>query len=210
MNSTKDENSPTKFKFQASSKTLKRYVRHLCNNNQFSDINFLVGNGNQKQRMSAHKIILSSWSTVFEAMFCGSLATKSDEIEIPDVEPAAFINLLNFVYFNDVEVNSETVMSTLYAARKYNVLALEKQCVKFLKKNVNSENIFFLLNQARFYDLRKLKKHCINFFKKELSCDNCFLLLKQVRLKPEPELIEVFRIYCEQYNRSIRCWEWFR
>ncbi|XP_044728418.1 BTB/POZ domain-containing protein 2-like, partial [Chrysoperla carnea] len=156
MNSTKDENSPIKFIIQASSKTLKRYIRPLCNNNQFSDINFLVGKDNQKQRMSAHKIILCSWSTVFEAMFCGSLATKSDEIEIPDVEPEAFINLLNFMYYNKVEVNPETVMSTLYAARKYNVLELEKQCVNFLKKNVDSENIFFLLNQARFYDLRKL------------------------------------------------------
>jgi BTB/POZ domain-containing protein 1/2 len=38
--------------------------------------------------------VLSVGSAVFDAMFNGTLATRADEIELPDVEPAAFLALL--------------------------------------------------------------------------------------------------------------------
>jgi hypothetical protein len=37
-------------------------------------------------------------SAVFDAMFNSTLATQEDEITIPDVEPAAFLALLRFLY----------------------------------------------------------------------------------------------------------------
>ena len=39
--------------------------------------------------------VLSVGSAVFDAMFNSTLATEEDEITIPDVEPAAFLALLN-------------------------------------------------------------------------------------------------------------------
>lgn len=42
----------------------------------------------------AHKYVLATASSVFYAMFYGGLAECKQEIEVPDVEPSAFLALL--------------------------------------------------------------------------------------------------------------------
>lgn len=46
------------------------------------------------QTIPAHKYVLATGSSVFYAMFYGGLAENKKEIEVPDVEPAAFLALL--------------------------------------------------------------------------------------------------------------------
>ena len=72
-----------------------------------------------------HFPVLSVGSAVFDAMFNSTLATEEDEITIPDVEPAAFLSLLKFLYSDEVQIGPETVMTTLYTAKKYAVPACE-------------------------------------------------------------------------------------
>lgn len=83
-----------------------------------SDVHFLVGGGccgssspdgssspegeesspssssSPRMRIPAHKYVLATASSVFFAMFYGPLAERKEEIEIPDVEPSAFIIML--------------------------------------------------------------------------------------------------------------------
>lgn len=66
----------------------------MFNNETLADIHFIVGKGTKTQRIPAHKFVLSVGSAVFDAMFNGKLATSSDEVELPDIEPAAFFALL--------------------------------------------------------------------------------------------------------------------
>jgi len=47
--------------------------------------------------LQAHKYILVSRSPVFEAMFCGSYQESSDSIEITDIEPDVFKEVLRCV-----------------------------------------------------------------------------------------------------------------
>ena len=107
-----------------------------------------VGRGGAEQRIPAHKFVLSVGSAVFDAMFNSTLATQEDEITLPDVEPAAFLALLKFLYSDEVQIGPETVMTTLYTAKKYAVPALEKHCVDFLKRNLSPDNAFMLLTQV--------------------------------------------------------------
>lgn len=44
--------------------------------------------------LSDARFVLAVGSAVFDAMFNGGMATTSTEIELPDVEPAAFLALL--------------------------------------------------------------------------------------------------------------------
>lgn len=46
------------------------------------------------QCIPAHKYVLATGSSVFYAMFYGGLAEDKEEIEVPDVEPSAFLTLL--------------------------------------------------------------------------------------------------------------------
>ena len=57
-----------------------------------------------------------------------------------------------FLYSDEVQIGPETVMTTLYTAKKYAVPALEAHCVEFLKKNVRADNAFMLLTQVRGWD----------------------------------------------------------
>ena len=51
---------------------------HLC------DVTLLAGE--EQTELRCHRFILASRSTVFHAMFCGSLPEKG-VVEIPDIEP---------------------------------------------------------------------------------------------------------------------------
>lgn len=57
-----------------------------------------------------------------------------------------------FLYSDEVQIGPETVMTTLYTAKKYAVPALEAHCVEFLKKNLRADNAFMLLTQVQGWD----------------------------------------------------------
>jgi len=82
------------YNWQATKKTVQERFSFLFNNEILADVHFLVGRDAARQRIPAHKFILSCGSAVFDALFNGELATHSPEVEIPDVEPAAFLALL--------------------------------------------------------------------------------------------------------------------
>ena len=80
------------YNWQASKNKMKERGAYLFNSELLSDVHFVVGE-ETKVRIPAHKLLLSMGSSMFCAMFYGSLAADSDEIEIPDVEPSAFLTL---------------------------------------------------------------------------------------------------------------------
>lgn len=98
---TADEQSPSEKpiskvtrNWQGSKTTVKERIAFMFNNEILADVHFIVGKGSLAQRIPAHKFVLSVGSVVFDAMFNGPLAVKSDEIELPDIEPPAFFALL--------------------------------------------------------------------------------------------------------------------
>ncbi|XP_028569237.2 BTB/POZ domain-containing protein 2 isoform X5 [Podarcis muralis] len=158
------------YNWQATKPTVQERFAFLFNNEVLSDVHFLVGKGRAgAQRLPAHRFVLAVGSAVFDAMFNGGMATTSSEIELPDVEPAAFLALLKFLYSDEVQIGPETVMTTLYTAKKYAVPALEAHCVEFLKKNLRADNAFMLLTQARLFDEPQLASLCLENIDKNTS-----------------------------------------
>lgn len=84
------------YNWQATKTTVKERFAFMFNNEILCDVHFVVGRENTQQRIPAHKFVLSCGSAVFDAMFNGTLATQADEVELPDVEPAAFLALLRY------------------------------------------------------------------------------------------------------------------
>lgn len=155
--------------WQATKTTVKERLSFLFNNEVLCDVHFIVGKEANQQVIPAHKFVLSVGSAVFDAMFNGVLATTSDEVELPDVEPAAFLHLLKFLYSDEVRIGPESVMTTLYTAKKYAVAALEEHCVDFLKSNLGTDNAFLLLTQARLFDEPQLAALCLEMIDKNTT-----------------------------------------
>lgn len=61
------------------------------------------------------------------------------------------LHVFRFLYSDEVQIGPETVMTTLYTAKKYAVPALEAHCVEFLKKNLRADNAFMLLTQVSLW-----------------------------------------------------------
>lgn len=145
--------------WQASKCSIRERNAVLLNNEFMADIYFVIGQEN-KIRIPAHKYVLSIGSSVFYAMFFGGLASNSEEIDIPDVEPVAFMVLLKYLYCDEIDLEADTVLAVLYAAKKYIVPHLARSCVRFLETSLSAKNACVLLSQSRLFEEPELMQRC--------------------------------------------------
>ncbi|CAJ0569758.1 unnamed protein product, partial [Mesorhabditis spiculigera] len=158
--------------WQAEKGSLKERLSFMYCNDILADVYFIVGQGDNHQRIPAHRFVLSIGSVVFDAMFNGRLTPKNSgqgpqEIELPDIEPCSFMALLRFLYTDEVSIGPDSVMTTLYTAKKYAVRALENACIDFLKESLAPDNAFMLLTQARLFDEPQLAELCLETIDKD-------------------------------------------
>ena len=156
----------------------------MFNNPLMADITFIVGPGPAPRRVPAHRYVLATGSTVFYAMLYGGLAvsdTDTEEVVVPDVDPDAFLAMLKYLYCDDIQLEPDTVLATLYSAKKYIVPHLARECVRFLETSLTARNACLLLSQAR-----SAAKLCLY---------SCHILIPTLtRFFEEPELMQ-------------RCWD---
>ena len=65
-----------------------------------------------------------------------------------------------FAYCNETIVEDDSVAPTLYAARKYLLDPLSKECVEYLTKNAAPENVFVFLAAAEMFDIDNAAQNC--------------------------------------------------
>lgn len=64
------------------------------------------------------------------------------------------------MYSDEIELEAETVVGTLYAAKKYLVSVLVSACVRFLELRLEAGNAFALLSHSRALDESELIQSC--------------------------------------------------
>ncbi|KAL3089055.1 hypothetical protein niasHS_008539 [Heterodera schachtii] len=143
---------------------------------EYADVNFLVGDGDEKEIVQAHEVILNYASDVFEQ--CSVLMQRKKErrmiknehapancpavVEIPDVEAAAFKVMLSFIYTEELsELNGDNAMAVLYAAKKYNIPGLVDATLKIPFSQLS--NIFFAYVHAQLFDLEDYANNCLAY-----------------------------------------------
>ncbi|XP_072218184.1 BTB/POZ domain-containing protein 6-B-like [Leuresthes tenuis] len=157
---TNNNNGEEVDRWQAAHSTLRERNALMFNNEQMADVHFIVGPPGETHTVPAHKYVLAVGSSVFGAMFYGDLAEGQSVIHIPDVEPVAFLILLKYMYSDEIELDADTVLATLYAAKKYIVPALAKACVGFLETSLEAKNACVLLSQSRLFEEPDLTQRC--------------------------------------------------
>ncbi|CAN0396998.1 BTB/POZ domain-containing protein 6-like isoform X1 [Lampetra planeri] len=140
--------------------TIRERNAVMFNNELMADVHFVVGSQEETRRVPGHKYVLAVGSSVFHAMFFGELAENTEEIHIPDVDPAAFLTMMRYIYCDEIELEADTVLATLYAAKKYMVPHLARACVNFLETSLSAKNACVLLSQSRLFEEPDLMQRC--------------------------------------------------
>ncbi|KAL3125626.1 hypothetical protein niasHT_010206 [Heterodera trifolii] len=142
-------------------------MKLLLTNGDGADIQFLVGQGEEKEVLKAHKLILMAASDVFEAMFrfdaqnaktkTSSSAEQLQSVEITDIDANVFKVMLSFIYAEDSSgLTGDNLIAVLYAAKKYHISLLAKACADFPLKN-ELPNVFLAFDQAQLLDEKALR-----------------------------------------------------
>ncbi|RVE48467.1 hypothetical protein evm_006903 [Chilo suppressalis] len=186
-----------------------------------ADCTFEVGTEPNIFKFSGHKLVLASVSPVFESMFYGSIAEKSNYIRIPDIQPEAFKTLLEYIYTDDVIINTFDMACELYyAAKKYMLPQLVKICSEYLISQVDKLNACKTYEFAIIFDDNILMEKCIQIFKnntKEILNSNNFeevelntliviFSLDNLKIDSEMDLFKAIKRYVdsqEEHNASL-------
>ncbi|XP_033726035.1 BTB/POZ domain-containing protein 6-like [Pecten maximus] len=147
-------------------KTLSESFDHLLTSGIASDVTFIVGE--EKNRVSAHKLVLLSRSPVFYAMLEGPMAEKG-EITIPDITLEAFNLFLRYLYTDKINLTGRNVLPVFDAARKYCVDILSSLCETFFSRNLTVGSVCVLMEQAHVFMMESLKEKCLQFILESAS-----------------------------------------
>ena len=142
----------------------------LFENVELSDVTFNVCS----QQFPAHKLILVTRSQVFAAMFQHPSKEKlSGVVDVPDIEPNVFKELLRYMYKGEVPLNrmDEVAIGLLAAADKYLLENLKKICEDHLINQMSPENCIKLLslneNDPAYYLREKAVEYIYRTGKKQ-------------------------------------------
>ncbi|XP_065204315.1 speckle-type POZ protein-like [Planococcus citri] len=116
---------------------LSNDMEKCFNEDRFKDVKILV----KGEEFRAHKMILATRSSVFEKMLCvDMLESKKNYIDITDMEPATFKEMLRYIYTGKVKNLDELAFELLPAADRFDLEELKIMCEGVLLKKLSPDN----------------------------------------------------------------------
>jgi hypothetical protein len=161
---------------------VERRLRHFFNDEEFSDVTFVV----QGQKVYGHKMVLSIVSDCFRAMFTtGFRESEAMEIEIPDCSHSAFVTVMEYIYTGylpkplmDMSVNGSNPVDTNHLGRVVELLELADRffldhlkqiCETLLQAAVSEETVEYLTGIAQKTNAGQLQSICEHFLRNRFS-----------------------------------------
>uniref|UniRef100_A0A8C6VN78 BTB domain containing 19 n=1 Tax=Naja naja TaxID=35670 RepID=A0A8C6VN78_NAJNA len=154
-------------------------LKTLINNPQFSDVTFLVGK--EKQKVFAHRCLLSTRCQVLHAML-----SQPQEKQVPlilnHMQPEVFLTVIEYLYTNGVTLNNLTALEVLTSSIEYGLNDLRKLCIEFIKDTLNVNQASEAFQAAVAYGLLDLQTYCLAFienYAQEVTQTRGFLELSE-------------------------------
>eukprot|EP00898_Chlorokybus_atmophyticus_P003444 jgi/Chlat1/40/ChrspC234757S00921 len=114
------------------------------------------------ERFQAHKAILMMHSDVFRCMFqSGMREAEVGEVELKDMDAAAFVAVLQFMYSGQLAVPAESAVDVRVIADRLQVDRLVAFCDSYLASAVNDKTCCDLLIKATYYGMKDLEQECL-------------------------------------------------
>ncbi|XP_073362112.1 BTB/POZ and MATH domain-containing protein 1-like [Aegilops tauschii subsp. strangulata] len=129
-----------------------------------TDVTFNV----RGETFHAHKIVLAMRSPVFKAELYRPMGSRTARnITVEDVQPAAFKELLRFIYTDSLpsrdNLNDDTVKHLLVAADRYAMERMKMICEGILCRRLRVKTVATTLALADQHHCSRLKEACIEF-----------------------------------------------
>ncbi|CAF3405113.1 unnamed protein product [Rotaria socialis] len=125
------------------------------------DVVFICNNEQIKQRISAHRLIVSILSDDVRNLLENRMQT---EIILHDTDADAFEKIILYAYEGHLEINSNNVAKILNIAYKFHITEIIEACCNFIKKRVQPSNcfgVYRLVLERNFVDLIQIIWHYI-------------------------------------------------
>ncbi|XP_007102582.1 kelch-like protein 1 isoform X1 [Physeter macrocephalus] len=114
-----------------------RKMENYLKQQQLCDVILIVGN----RKIPAHRLVLSSVSDYFAAMFTSDVCeAKQEEIKMEGIDPNALWDLVQFAYTGCLELKEETIENLLAAASLLQLPQVVEVCCHFLMKLLHPSN----------------------------------------------------------------------
>ncbi|XP_041361281.1 BTB/POZ domain-containing protein 6-like [Gigantopelta aegis] len=160
------EGNPTESSDWRKGKALVECHMYMWTNHIACDVIFVVGT--EKEIIPAHKYILITRSSVFEAMFTGPFSTTR-EIILSDTDAVVFKDILKFLYSDEIDVSSENVTAILILAEHYSLHNLEDMCFQFLESHLSTQTACTAMETGHAYERSGLWEIAVDYIEMHAS-----------------------------------------
>ncbi|XP_019470444.1 kelch-like protein 5 isoform X3 [Meleagris gallopavo] len=141
---------------EQSFKKMENYLRHK----QLCDVVLVAGD----RRIPAHRLVLSSVSDYFAAMFTNDVReARQEEIKMEGVEPNALWALVQYAYTGRLELKEDNIECLLSTACLLQLSQVVEACCKFLMKQLHPSNCLGIRSFADAQGCTDLHKVAHNY-----------------------------------------------
>lgn len=128
-------------------------LRRMYNTQSYTDVIINVDN----QSFPCHRVILSSVSTYFDAMFSSGMK-ESNTISFPlhDIDSQLFEEILQYIYLDKDIVSAEIVGKLLEIAYMLQISSLQRKCEEFILKNIDASNCLGIWKMGKSHNVDTL------------------------------------------------------
>lgn len=172
-----------------------------------ADVYFICGR--KQVRVPAHKSVLSKASDAFDRMFYGPMAEEAD-VKLPDTNPEAFRDFLQFCYLDEVNLNLEHIVEIMDLTNKYCMPECLAVCGNFWAKHLTFDDICFAYYYAIFYQEKEFKEFCerkISAYPQLVFESSSFLRSEHTVLD---HILDLDSLLCDETIVMKACLEWAR
>ncbi|XP_078483506.1 kelch-like protein 5 [Ciona intestinalis] len=166
--------------------SMMRKIHDHLKREQLCDVIIIAGS----KRIPAHRLVLSSVSEYFRAMFNSEVREAvEEEVVMSDNDPDALENLIKYMYTGKLELKEDNVERTLSTANMLRLDAVVDSGCSFLKQQLHPSNCLGIRSFADMQSCRGLyeeaHKYTMEHFT-EVIRNQEFLML------PLPQVCELF------------------
>jgi hypothetical protein len=189
--------------FEVPPSTLVSDFRAMVDDETLSDVTFIVDG----TPVYAHKLMLMR-SSYFRALFLGDMKeSKMGTVDIQQVSHPIFLQVLEYLYTDQLRVPLESAMELFEAADLFCIPRLKTMCEKRMLQSINVENaasIFYAADMHSATALRqKTKKYILTHFE-EISKTACFEDMGRRNIDLVFELLQSRLLFVKQLYSELK------